>query len=205
MARRGGGSGGLNLGTPFGVTFPRGVGLGGPGEPGPPGPPGPPGERGPQGERGEQGPQGDTGPTAVSDIYTAELYPAPDVVVPPGRIATVLTLTLPAGRYVVTASAAVVNRGESAHEVDIWLNAIPPPTEFAGPRSAQCALDPGKYASVNLGPVVVNVPNALQLFLLCQRDTDAPTEEVAITDGTQLLNRAGATALLALGAQQETR
>lgn len=203
-------NGGVNLGRPFGVAFPRGVAI--PGEPGPPGPTGP---RGPQGEpgptgatgaTGPTGPQGDTGPTAVSDIYTAELYPAPDVVVQPGRLTNVLTLALPAGRYVVTASVAVVNRGDSAHDVDLWLNAVPAPTEFAGPRSGQAALNPGRYASVTLGPVVLSVGgNGLALFVLAQRDTDAPTDEVAVTDGTQLLNRAGATALLALGAQQETR
>ena len=187
MPNRGGFAGGLNLGRPFGVAFPRGVAV--PGEPGPPGPTGP------------TGPQGDTGPTAVSDIYTAELYPAPDVVVQPGRLTNVLTLALPPGRYVVTASVAVVNRGDSAHEVDLWLNAIPPPTEFAGPRSGQAALDPGRYASVTIGPVVFSVGGAgLSVFILAQRDADAPSDEVAVTDGTQLLNRAGATAMLALGA-----
>jgi hypothetical protein len=205
MARRGGGPGGLNLGTPFGVTFPRGAWQ----APGEPGPPGPPGERGPQGERGEQGPQGDDGPTAVSDIYTAELPFGVEVPVQPGRISSVLTLNLPAGRYALSAVVAVVNRGADAHDVDVWLTSVPPPTEFAGPRSAQVPLDPGKYATVNIGPVVLSAgANGVQAIVLAQRDanaTDDAPNVVVVTEGTALLNRSGATAMLALGAQQETR
>jgi Collagen triple helix repeat (20 copies) len=201
-------NGGVNLGLPFGVAWPRNrIAVPEPGPPGPPGErgpqgdPGPPGERGEPGPPGERGPQGERGPAAVTDIFTAKPPDGAEATVQPGRLTQILTMAVPAGRYVVNASACVVNRGVNPHDVDLWLNTLPAPLEFAGPGAAPLALDAGRFGAASLGPLVITAgPLGLVVLLLAQRDTAAPNDVVVITEGTPLLNRAGATAMLALGA-----
>ena len=201
MTRGGGIGGGVNLGTPGGVFWPRSTTVPGPpGPQGPPGPPGPPGDRGDPGPPGDRGDPGPVGPPAVTSIYTAELEFGGDVLVPSGQLGSVLSLVLPAGRFVVTANISLVNRSSNEHSVDVWLAPVPAPTAYAGPRSAHVDLIAGAPASLTVGPVAATVgPAGLTLNLLAQRDATTPADQVWAVEGTALVNRSGATGILALG------
>ena len=176
-----------------------------PGPPGPPGPQGPPGPPGPAGERGEQGPagergdQGPAGPPAISAIYAVELPWQGDVLIAPGRISQILALDVPAGRYQASASVALVNRGAQAHQVDLWFGAGSGGLTVAGPRAVQAWLEPGKVASVNLGPVAVNATQDVAAYVVAQRDTVAPDDAVWALADSDLMTRAGATAMVVAG------
>jgi len=172
-------NGGLNLGTPFGVRW-----GGPPGPPGPDGPPGPP------------GPPGPSGPPIVADVVATEL--AADVAIRTALV-SVLTLAIPAGRVLVTGLVGLVNRSDNPHAIDVWLNAVPPPASFVGPRAAHVALPARGFASVGIGPVVAVVgAGGTSAVVVAQRDATFPDDEVYAIEGTELLNRAGATGLVAL-------
>jgi hypothetical protein len=202
--------GGRNLGTPGGVGQLRLAST--PGPPGPQGPqgergePGPPGDRGdpgPPGDRGDPGPPGPPGDPAVTQALAVELTFGQDILLPAGRLQSVLALAVPAGRWFVSASATLENRSTTDfHEVDLWFAALPPPQNgVVGPRACHARMPPGGYITVALGPVVADLgtlPASVQL--LAQRDPDVPADEVWVVEGTGLVNRAGATGMVALGA-----
>ena len=206
MTRRGVG-GGLNLALPYPVA--RGdVGTPGPpGPQGPPGPAGPPGEVGPPGPPGELGPpgsdgaQGPEGPRGLADVFDAVLPFAGDVLIRP-TLSQVLTLPVPAGRYVVSTTVGLVNRGAVALRVDVWLNALPAPLEFVGPRAFQVDLEPGGVASLTIGPAVVGLGTGAAIVVLAQRSAGGSADEVWATEGTALMNRSGATGVTAIGAAE---
>jgi hypothetical protein len=170
-----------------------------PGRDGDKGDPGDPGDPGRDGDPGRPGDIGPPGPAAVTTVFTAELEYGGDVLLPPGRLASVLVLDVPAGRYVVSATVALSNLGQTAHHVDLWFAALPSPLNIAGPRSAQVDLPPGGYASVTLGPVAATV-GPVTLNVIGQRDATNPEDPVWVNEGTGLVNRSGATGVLALGA-----
>jgi hypothetical protein len=170
-----------------------------PGPPGPEGPQGPPGDRGPEGPAGPPGDIGPPGPPAITDVYANELDFGGDVLLPPDRLQQVLTLAVPAGRWVVTVSLSLANRGANVHTVDVWTNVLPSPASIVGPRSAQVPLDVGGAASVTIGPTVAVVGTGAAIVVLAYRDADNPDDPVWVTEGTQLVNRSGATGIVALG------
>jgi hypothetical protein len=188
--------GGLNLGTPYGVAFPRGAST--PGPPGPPGPQGPPGERGPQGERGERG---EPGPPAITDVLALELEWGRDIPIL-STITSVLTLMVPAGEWLIYAGLGLINRGDVPADVDAWLAANPGggmAVTYAGPRAGQATVQPGKGATIQLGPVAGAITGPLELPVLLVAQRDAGGGEVVASEGTALHNRAGATGIVALG------
>jgi hypothetical protein len=138
------------------------------------------------------------GPPAIADVVAVELPFAGDVLLPPGRLQSVLTLSVPAGRVLVSATAAIVNRGTNNHEVDLWLTAVPSAVSIAGPRAVQLTLGPGMATSVSLGPTLALVGANVTATLIAQRDADNADDQIWITEGTELVNRAGATAMVAL-------
>jgi hypothetical protein len=191
--------GGMNLGTPFGVTWGR---YGSSSTPGPPGPQGPPGDRGDPGPPGDRGPQGDPGPPAITQVVGVELTFGQDVLLPPGRLQQILTMDLPAGNWLVSAGISIENQGTDFHEVDLWFASIPPPQGlFVGPRAAHTRLPAGGFTSVQLGPTIVDLGGIdVTVSLLAQRDADVPPgDQVWVVEGTGLVNRAGATGMVALG------
>lgn len=197
MAGRAGG-GGLNLGQPYGVFWPRGVAT--PGPPGPPGPAGPAGPHGPQGPPGEKGDQGDP---AVTDLHVVELPDENDVQLSPqGFITSVVSIGLPPGRFVVTATMALENRTTAAQDVAVYGTSVPPPASLAGTRSAQVTIAAGGAVSVTLGPFVIEVGlGGVVGWLNAQRTPgQAGDGGVWATAATRLANRAGATGITALGA-----
>jgi hypothetical protein len=132
-------------------------------------------------------------------VLSAELPFDGDVQLPSQGATQVLSLDLPAGQAIVTATVAVTNRGDNDHQVDVWFTATNPAgMNIAGPRSAQIGLAPGLDASVTLGPVVASLPNPTTLLLIAQRDATVPSDGVWVTEGTALMNRAGATGMVAL-------
>lgn len=197
---------GRNLGTPGGVGR-----LGVASTPGPPGPQGPPGERGdpgppgPPGERGEPGPPGADGlPGASADlhVYAAELPFDADIQL--GAFATnVLSLQVPPGAYQASASVALANRGDNAYRVDVWMTVLGSggATQIGGPRASQILLQPNSTATLPVGPVsgVFAGDQPATVQLVAQRDPLPPGAQVWITEGTDLMNRAGATGLLVWG------
>jgi len=106
----------------------------------------------------------------------------------------VLELAVPAGAWLASASVAVVNRGGSGYRVDVWVTATGY-GRVAGPRAAQGWLMAGEACSVTLGPVFATLTADTSVLVVAQ--TDGP--EIYITEGTDLLNRAGATGLLVWG------
>lgn len=173
-----------------------------PGPPGPQGPPGPPGEKGDRGDQGPPGPPGPEGPSAVTDVHVAELPIDGDVLLSPqGFITAVLSMGLPAGRFMVTATMALENLGANPHDVAIYGTSVPPPVTFTGTRSAQVTIPPGGIATVNLGPFVAEIGAAgVVAWLNAQRDSSYPDEQVWAREATRVGNRAGATGIAALGA-----
>lgn len=198
--------GGYYLGSPHALVRPPASGT--PGPPGPQGPPGPPGERGepgppgPPGDRGDIGPPGEPGPPTIAQVYAVELTFGQDVRLPPGQLAPILAIDVPAAsRWIVTAAATVENRGTEYHSVDLWFAAFPPVQQgVVGPRAAHVRLPPGGESTVSLGPVLATSgAAAATLQLLAQRDADVPPgDQVWIVEGTGLVNRAGATGMVAL-------
>ena len=195
--------GGYNLGSPFGVFWPRGIAA----TPGPPGPQGPPGERGepgPPGDRGEPGPPGERGepgpPGASADLhaYAAEIPFAGDVRVS-SVITSVLSLPIPAGTYQASANVAISNRTDTAYRVVVWVTMLGGSPNMSGPRAVEATLPPQSSTSVALGPVLITIAGAATVQLLAQRDGTPGAVEVWITEGTDLSNRAGATGLLVWG------
>ena len=172
--------GGLPLGAPFG-GWPQRVGP-----PGPPGPMGPP------------GPPGPMGPPAVTDVYAVELPYEGDVLLRPSLV-QVLALAIPAGRALVYGTVGLVNNSPNVHDVDVWLNAVPPPASVLGPRAAHVTLAPLAVASVALGPALAVIGDGgTSALVVAQRDDRQPSDEVWAVEGTTLLRRAGATGLVAL-------
>lgn len=87
-----------------GTAGPRGL-TGPPGQRGPQGPTGAPGPRGPQGLTGATGPQGPAGPSntfaTAAEGFTAFLSPS--------SLSTVMSKTVPAGNYVISAKTDLEN------------------------------------------------------------------------------------------------
>lgn len=192
-----------NLALPYPYARVRASTPGPPGPQGPPGPAGPAGPAGPPGADGSTGEQGPPGPPAISDVFSDEVQHERDVRInntPTG----VLRLELPSGRYVVTATVCVHNRDEVRHEVAIWFapSGGTGPRSFHGPRSAYLVLEAGAAASVELGPVAVELGGPTTADVVAQRD-GANMGEVWALEGTPLLNRAGATGVVALGVSEE--
>lgn len=185
---------------PFGVFWgPQG---GSATTPGPPGPQGPPGERGEPGPPGEKGEQGEVGPPAITVVYTAELPYDGDVQLSPqGFITEVLSLGVPGGAYVVTASMGLANREADPLDVVVYATSVPPPLQFAGPRSGQATIPPGGAVTVTLGPFVAEVQAAGVVATLVAQRAPGPAGGGGVwaTEGTQLGNRAGATGITLLG------
>lgn len=133
----------------------------------------------------------------IADIFTRELLYDEDVRIEP-TVTGILALDLPPGRYVVTATICIANRTDALRTVDVWLTAVPPPSSLAGPRASTVALGPGGVASITVGPVATITDRALAGQLVAQHD-GTRGEDVWALEGTPVVNRAGATAILALG------
>jgi hypothetical protein len=188
--------GGLNLGMPYGVAFPRGAST--PGPPGPPGPQGPPGERGPQGDPGPIGPQGPPGPPAISTLYTAELDYQADVRINPTPT-EILRLSLPPGRYAITATVLIANRSTTRTvTTDVWATALPSALAIWGPRAASLTLGPGGAASLPLGPMAAEFDRPVDGTLVARHGGDLSLDELWVLADGIVASRAGATAILAM-------
>jgi hypothetical protein len=89
------------------------------GDPGLQGDPGPKGDTGAEGEKGDQGDQGDVGPIGPSDVYSA--HATLKSVNPASGNVTVVSLSLPAGNYLVAATQTAESEegGRSTIECDI--------------------------------------------------------------------------------------
>lgn len=170
-----------------------------PGPPGPPGPQGPPGERGepgPPGERGPEGPPGEPAELPGLAVFAVELPYDGDTRINPTPTG-VLELAIPAGTWLATASVAVSNRGTDSAQVDVWLSVVGPggARRVLGPRAGQMHLAAGAASSVEVGPVLASIDSDLDVVVLAQADPG----ELWATEGTDLMNRAGATGLLVWG------
>ena len=181
---------------PYGVYWQRGALT--PGPPGPQGPPGDRGEPGPPGERGPQGPQGEPGASADLHVYAAELPFDGDIRLGPFANG-VLAVDVPAGVYLASANVALANRTDTAYRVAVWFTAFGGPAQVAGPRAVQAWLPPQSATSVALGPVFATFDGDATVQLVAQRDPLPTMADVWVTQGTDLLNRAGATGLLVWG------
>lgn len=129
----------------------------------------------------------------------AELEFGQDVALPPQGPAEVLHLHVPDGLCVVYATASIVNRGDTRHVVAVWLTSLPPPMgRFIGPRSGQATVEPGASASVAIGPLLADIgrPEGVDATLVAQRD--GGDGDVWVTEGTDFLNRAGATGMVVI-------
>jgi len=93
------------------------------GDPGLQGDPGPKGDTGAEGEKGDQGDQGDVGPIGPSDVYSA--HATLKSVNPASGNVTVVSLSLPAGNYLVAATQTAESEegGRSTIECDIVVGA----------------------------------------------------------------------------------
>jgi hypothetical protein len=98
----------------------------------------------------------------------------------------------------VSSTVCFVNRTDTLRNVTVWTTAVPPPWSLAGPRAAAVALGPGGVASLVVGPVNVELRTAVDGTLVAQHDGPNGADVWAV-EGTPFLNRAGATAILALG------
>ena len=185
-----------------GLPMTAGTVTGSPGPPGPAGTQGPAGPAGPPGDVGPPGPpgeRGDDGRPSITEVYEAELEFGGDVSLIPGRIVQVLTMALPlAHRFVVTGAASVVNRGSTPARVVAWLAMLPSPAGIHGPRSGQVDLAPGASATISIGPAVTVTRADVASLMTIAAEADGG--DVWVREGTELLNRTGATGLLALGA-----
>ena len=134
-------------------------------------------------------------------MLSAELDYQQDVLLSGDRLTAVVSLVIPAGRWVVSATVALGNRGTVAHDVDVWTGANPPPLAFAGPRSVHVTLGPGEVSSVTIGPFVIMAgPGGITGTVVAQRDPSAPGDQVFALADTGVMTRAGATGMLAMGA-----
>lgn len=127
------------------AVLPQGGSVAGPS--GPPGPPGPKGDKGPKGDAGLQGPAG------IVNAYTNP-PPSNNVYAPVGGSATVATLNLPAGRYLIVGRVLV---GAPT--------SLPRPDSFY----ADCSLraeDDSDYAQVRgaSGPVNSVIPATMMVI-----------------------------------------
>jgi len=75
-------------------------------------------QTGPQGPAGPQGQAGPTGPAGASDVYLA----THNATVPLDGSATVVTLSLPAGYYVLTGQATIENGDQYSRSAGCLLN-----------------------------------------------------------------------------------
>lgn len=194
-----GGGGGLNLGQPYGVFWPRPATTT-PGPPGPQGPPGPPGDKGDPGEKGDPG---DPGPPALTDLHYVELPDEADVQLSAqGFVTGVLSMGLPPGRFVITATVALENRTAGPVDVAVWGTSVPPPTSLGGTRSAQMTVPAGGAVSVTLGPFVIEVGLGGVVGWLNAQRPAGPSDDGGVwaTAATRLGYRAGATGITAIGA-----
>jgi hypothetical protein len=121
-----------------------------------------------------------------------------------GAFATnVLAVQVPAGHYQASAGVSLANRGDAAYRVDVWLTVMGGggATRIGGPRATQVRLEPGAVTTVNLGPVFGEFEgdNPATVQLVAQRDPLPPGAQIWITEGTDLMNRSGATGLLVWG------
>ncbi len=118
-----------------------------------------------------------------------------------GFISGVVSIGLPAGRFVVTATMALENRTTSAVDVAVWGTSVPPPSSLSGTRSAQVTLEPGAATSVTLGPFVIDVGLAGVVgWLNGARSVGTEGDGgVWATAATRLGYRAGATGITAMG------
>lgn len=131
----------------------------------------------------------------------SELDYAQDVLLSSDRLVSVVSLAVPPGRWVVSATVALGNKSTNPHDVDLWVGANPPPVSFAGPRSVHVSLGAGEVTSVTIGPFVAVVGAAgLTATVVSQRDPSTPTDQVYALADTGVMTRAGATGMLALGA-----
>ena len=131
----------------------------------------------------------------------AELGYQDNVLIPSDRLASVIQLDVPAGRWVVSATVSLGNQGASPHDVDVWIGAGTPVGSFAGPRSGHVTVGPGEVATVTLGPfVAVAAAGGSTAVVVAQRDATFPTDQVYALGDTGVMTRAGATGMLALGA-----
>jgi hypothetical protein len=98
---------------PKGDTGPQGP----QGDPGPQGPKGDTGNTGPAGPQGPKGDTGATGPAGPSDVWYAEHNPIQDV--GSGLDTTLVSVTLPAGSYEVTAGGTLFGTNARA---SCWIS-----------------------------------------------------------------------------------
>jgi len=131
-------------------------------------------------------------------VYAAELPFGGDVRIN-ATPTEVIRVDVPLGAYQGSATVAVANRDTAARRVDVWITATATAgLRVAGPRAAQADIPPGGVATVALGPVFGAAEGPATVLVVAQRD--GPTAaEVWATEGTELLNRAGATAILVWG------
>ena len=93
---------------------------------------------------------------------------------------------------------ALANRGDVGARVDVWFGVFGSggASRVAGPRAVQIRLEAGATTSAAIGPVFATLDSDTIVQLVAQCD---PGAEIWVTEGTDLLNRAGATALLLWG------
>ena len=90
---------------------------------GPSGPQGPQGEPGPPGPQGPEGPQGAPGPSGVSKVYIGD-ETFPQVLSVPDSGGPIARINLPAGRFVLFASASFNNPGANEALVECHIEGL---------------------------------------------------------------------------------
>jgi len=129
-------------------------------------------------------------------VFAAELPFDGDVLVN-STPTMVLQLDIPPGRWLASATVALANYGDQGIQTDVWLTGTSSAgLTVAGPRAAQVDLPAGEVASVALGPVFVDAPGGVSGLVIAQAELSG---YIVAREGTELLNRAGATGLLVWG------
>ena len=139
---------------------------------------GPPGPRGGTGARGATGPKGATGPTGPQGPSNAFTASQTGVIGLSSTPRSVLALSLPAGRYVLSASVRVADEGgpgEPAQQAACKLQGAPAPAAEAS-ATATIPYASGVTAAETL-PLedAVSLPAADTLELACAQQTPGPT------------------------------
>jgi hypothetical protein len=147
------------------------------GDPGPQGPAGPQGETGAQGPPGPQGEKGDPGPQGLrgpSDAYVDKTSGfALDQ-----QIRPVAQLTLPAGKYLVSASMWFFNRSDTSTAM---IHCKVPPEPFSdSTEMLERAVNDSDYYETMSFTVPLELESETTVAVECQNLSNAPVDAISI-------------------------
>lgn len=141
----------------------------------------------------------------MADVVAAELEHGRHVPLSvQGFITGVVSLELAAGRWIVSATVSLANRGDWPVDVDVWLSLVggTGARSVYGPRSAHATVPAAGLVAVAVGPAVVDLAGVVTGQLAAARaagDPANPDDVVLAMADTDVGGRAAPTGVLALG------